>query len=940
MVLKHKTVIRVCVFVLLTAALCVAETYSGEPSNRVKINLGATPWKFIKSDPPTAQNPAISDLTWKTVGIPHTWNDTDSYTNREGGGATGDIYGGTCWYRKHFTLDNTYAGRKILIEIEGAHLGAAVYINGGFIHGNSALNPNATHVIGFIGFVVDITDSVKFGGADNVLAVRVGTGGFFNYPGFSIDYRFGQGDYGLFRPVWLHIMDKVHVPLNVYSVVNNWGTYVAAVTASEASATIRIMTHVQNETKAGQTVTLTTKVVDATHTVIVTKDSSQVVPPESSVIFDQTCDIAGPHLWYPTSSTFGKPYMYKVYHVVKVGGATVDVFESPLGIRVITWDKDFPVINGHQHYLWGGASRYDYPALGTAVPEEQQWRDAKIMAECGGNLWRPGHSTHSPEFTAACDAYGIMLVQPSGELEGTFSTPQITPDKATLKAECHRDMIVRDRNNPSILAWEVSNAGIDHAFAAQLKTIETTWDPVHTRAQSDRGGSNANMDIADIIACSSSGCEIGMKNGHPEKPCWGAEAWGGMRASRFAYDYELALAGDYVQNWKKSKQVKCFGLVQWYMCETPGESGQFLEGGTPRSFGTSMMDFNRIPKLLYYIFQSCWTPYSIKPVVALAHHWNRSGTVRVNAFSNCPSVRLRINNADQGVKTPNPWMGTGDGKDQNTTQLPFQCWWDVAWQAGTLRAEGLDAGGTVVCFDEKKTSGAPDHIVLSVEPPLVKPDGDTFKITANGSDAAFILAKVVDANGVWCPTASNLITFSVTGAAGSYRGGSDQFVTAGKPLSYHSPYDPELSAEGGMCKVAVRSTFTPGSVTVEATGAGLSGKASTSFAVYPVPELPPVNAIMPHLPGKASVLPIIGLEARGSMLRYFISQPTSLGIDILSANGRTVEHVLVARQAQGWHHIPLLGADNGSEGKSNGVYIVRFVIEGGQQYVKRVLCIR
>jgi beta-galactosidase len=372
---------------------------------------------------------------------------------------------------------------------------------------------------------------------------------------------------------------------------------------------------------------------------------------------------------------------------------------------------------------------------------------------------------------AACDAYGVMLIQPSGEHEGAFSGGGNT----TLKAEIHRDMIIRDRNNPSILAWEVSNGPIGAGFAQQLKAISVQWDPIHTRAQADRTPSPA---CGDILACTLTGCEIGVKNQFPNNPAWGAEAWG-KQSARFAYDHELAFAGEFIQNWRKSIEKNCFGLAQWYLAETPGETGNFVEGtNNVRSFGSSMLDFNRIPKLLYYIYRAAWVPFSIKPNVRLAHHWNRSGNVRVNAFSNCPTVRLLLNGTNLGQKTPNPWNGTGTGIDQNTTQLPFQCWWDVTWQSGTLRAEGLDASGNVVCFDERKTAGAPDHVVLAVEPPLVKPDGDTFKICANGSDAALILATVVDANGTWCPTANNLITWSVS-SLGRYLGGSDQLVTAG-----------------------------------------------------------------------------------------------------------------------------------------------------------------
>ncbi|MBN1410193.1 MAG: DUF4982 domain-containing protein, partial [Spirochaetales bacterium] len=832
---KNWALVLVCLLLAATtgANLCFAETYTLEPSNRVKINLGETPWKFLQSDPSGAQDPGYNDSSWESVGIPHCWNDTDTYINEMSGGGDGSMAGGTCWYRKHFTLDSAYSSRKIFIEVEGAHVGAQLYINGTFIPGNSAVNPQATHVIGFIGFLVDVTPYVQFGGADNVLAIRVGkSGGFYADPGFSLVFRFGQADGGLFRPVWMYITDKVHVPSNVYSPLNRWGTYVATTSASDASATVRIQTNVQNENSASQSVTLTTKVVDANNNVVLNMENSQSVGGGQTYMFDQTGSISSPHLWYPAASLYGSPYMYKVYHIVKIGGTTVDVFQSPLGIRTITWDGNFPYINGHQHYLYGASGRYDYPALGSAVPDEQKWRDAKLTADIGGNLWRPGHSSCSISFVDACDAYGIMLIQPSGEGEGSFSTSAITDYKRTLKSELHRDMIIRDRNNPSILAWEASNADIDPGFADTLRNMVRTWDSITPRKQAVRGGPQWSAE--DIFACTLTGCEIGLKNAHPNNPTWGAEAWG-RHSSRFAYDHEIEFAGEFIQNWRKAKQANCFGLAHWFLAETPGEAGDFVEGAnatTVRSFGSSMMDFNRIPKLLYYIYKVAWQPYSIKPSVVLAHHWNRSGNVRVNAFSNCPSVRLLINGANQGTRTPNAWTGTGEGTDQNTTQLPFQCYWDVSWASGTLRAEGLDAGGNVVCYDEKVTAGNPSRIVLTVEPALVKPNREAFRIKANGTDAAFILARVVDSNGNWCPTASGTINWSVSGP-GNYRGGSDQFVTAGQPKTYHSPLDPNLAIEGGMCKVAVRSTFTSGTVTVTASSSGLTS-GSASFTVYPL----------------------------------------------------------------------------------------------------------
>ncbi len=837
------------------------------PSNRVEINMGVTPWKFlISSDPQGAQNPTFDDSQWADVGIPHTWNDVDTFVNGTSGG--GSMVGGTNWYRKHFTLDSAYSNRKILVEFEGVHVGCQVYINGTFLPGNIsvAADAQATHVIGFIPFVVDITKYVQFGGADNVLAVRVsmngggaeqnGTlqaGSWFENPGFSLVFRFGQGDGGIFRPVWMHITDKVHIPENVYATLHTWGTYVGTLTASPTSATVKIQTNVQNEGTTSENVTLTTEVVDATGQVVATNSSTQMVAAAGApVLFDQTATIPNPTLWYPNNSPYGKPYMYRVWHIVQVNNAIVDSVQSPLGIRTITWNQNFPIINGHPTYLQGASGRYDYPALGTAVPEEQQWRDLQLLAAAGGNLWRPGHSSSSPEFVNAADYVGVMIVQPSGEGEGSFSAQGLAPptgypaqipaDKVALKEEMHRDMIVRDRNHPSILAWEANNGPMETPVAQQIQTIVNTWDSIAPRAQVDRTPSPAN---GLVLGCTLNGCEMGVKNQYPMNPAWGPEYWG-RQSARYAYDYQIEFVAEFLDNWRRSRASNAWGIAQWYLAETPGEAGDFLERGPNtaqgvRSFGSSMMDYSRIPKLLYYAYMANWTPYATKPVVALAHHWNRSGVVAVNAFSNCPKVRLSLNGTTIGTdQVPNP-IGTSTNQaadlTEQATDLPSEVTWqNVTWAPGTLRADCLDASGAVVAgaFDQRVTAGAADHIVLSVTPPVVRPDGSTFQVQANGTDAAFILATVVDAQGnvVPMPEIGPVLTFAVSGP-GTYRGGADQLVTAGQPQTYHAPGDPNLNAEGGMCKVAVKAQFTPGMVTVTATSPGLK-PGTTTFAVYPV----------------------------------------------------------------------------------------------------------
>jgi beta-galactosidase len=848
-------------------------------------------------------NPAFVESTdssgnWQQVGLPYDANIPRTFINQTSGGGQGSLTGNENWYRLHFKVDPTYAGQKFLLDLEGSHTGVQVFINGTLLPGISAVaaDAQATHVVGFIPVVVDLTQYLHTDGVtDNVIAVDVSRGDpWFEQPGFSGAFRFGQAMAGLFRNVYLYVTNPVHIPINVYSNQKTWGTYVGTVsevpaaqgTATAASAVVEVQTNVLNETGTTQQVTLTTQIVDASGNVVVTAPPiTQSVhamtmpgsfPATSAPMFQQLITVPNPTLWYPNNSIYGTPYMYTVYHIVSVNGVVVDSAQSPLGIRTITWDANFPYFNGHAHYLWGGAGRYDYPALGSSVPDEQDWRDLAQIAAQGGNVWRPGHSTSSEEFVEAADAYGIMIDQPSGDGEGYFNNP--TADDTTLKEELHRDMIIRDRSHPSILDWEEDNGGNNPSLANALASIETLWDNINPRMQADRTYLPA---YAYIDECDAAGCEVGNKQQFPNNPAFGAEYWDNVGTGRgLAYDYELAFAAPYLNDWSNGRAANAFGMAQWYFADSPGEVSLYAEYQNQpnminfvRSLGYSSVDMNRFPRLLYYIYQANWVPYSIKPVVHLAHHWNRAyeytpGTpIQENAFSNCPAVRLLINGvakdpvtgavlADQ---TPNPWnVNSGTNLTQNTTVMPGQVSWMVNWAPGTVTAECLDSNDNVVpgVTDARTTAGPENKIVLSVVPEVTKPDGTSFQWTSNGSDAAFVTAEVEDAQGNLVPTAADNVTFNVSGPA-TYMGGSEQLVAdpswtnyyqdafsqanstviQGVPYAFfHAPGDPELNFEGGLTKIALRSTFSPGTVTVTATAPGLaSGSVQLTSVLPPAP---------------------------------------------------------------------------------------------------------
>jgi hypothetical protein len=210
----------------LFAALCsiVAKAQQVEPSlplsQRLTLNLAAgvpgyignaasgsnapqSQWWFENTNNSTEYSAANfvestdSSAKWQQVGLPYDANITRTFINQTSGGGQGSLTGNENWYRLHFKVDPTYSGQKFLLNIEGAHTGVQVFINGTLLPGISAVaaNAQATHVVGFIPVVVDLTPYIHTDGiTDNVIAVDVSRGDpWFEQPGFSGAFRFGPG---------------------------------------------------------------------------------------------------------------------------------------------------------------------------------------------------------------------------------------------------------------------------------------------------------------------------------------------------------------------------------------------------------------------------------------------------------------------------------------------------------------------------------------------------------------------------------------------------------------------------------------------------------------------------------------------------------------------------------------------------------------------------
>ena len=148
-------------------------------------------WKFIREDVTNAEKIDFDDSKWATVSAPHTYNDTDSYTDIiSHSGGDRRAYAGIAWYRKHFKLPADTKGGKVFLEFEGLKQAGHFWVNG---------KPAGRFENGVTACGLDLTDLVNFDG-DNVIAVKVdnsndyqeeATGAEFEWMGraFNPNYR-------------------------------------------------------------------------------------------------------------------------------------------------------------------------------------------------------------------------------------------------------------------------------------------------------------------------------------------------------------------------------------------------------------------------------------------------------------------------------------------------------------------------------------------------------------------------------------------------------------------------------------------------------------------------------------------------------------------------------------------------------------------------------
>lgn len=674
--------------------------------------------RFLKEDAPGAENPGFKDKGWQLVNVPHDWTigeevDRDNSTGRGGG----YFPAGIAWYRKSFQLPKDYADKKVFIEFDGFMANSDVWINGKHL----GKRPN-----GYVSFRYDLTPHLKTGKRkDNVIAVRAD-----NSKQPACRWYTGAG---IYRHVRLVISEPVHI--------DQWGVFITTPEVSEQEALVKAQSRILNETARQQDITLETSILAPDGKNLQTVTRTESVAAGESLEISQDISLQNPQRWDLES-----PHLYRaVSRVYNADRQLLDEETNTFGIRQFRFDAATGFyLNGRNMKIKGVCLHHDGGALGAAVPLRVWEKRLEQLRQLGVNAIRTSHNPFAPEFYDLCDRMGFLV------MDETFDTWNAHKNNADYGYQHYfdewweadtRDVVMRDRNHPSIIIYSVGNEIRDNLdneegfrkFTGQRDLIHKL-DPSRPvtmalfRPNQAKVYDNGFAELMDVVGQNYR--EDELKQAHLDKPdrkVLGTEnghsrqAWLVLRDNPFMAGQFLWTGFDYL------------GEADW-----PEISHDF--GLFDRAGGTKPRTFQR---------QSWW---SEEPMVHITRKERNGGVgelvsdwtpadydtydqAHLEIYSNCEEVELFLNGKSLGTKTK-----PEDDAPRN---------WVVTFEKGTIKAVGKN-GGREVATHEMQTAGQPSRIILTA---------DRKVLTNDREDLSFITATVVDEEGIPCVNAIHRSAF-------------------------------------------------------------------------------------------------------------------------------------------------------------------------------------
>ncbi len=699
-------------------------------------------------------------MAWTNVSIPHDWAINGPFDKRhdlqfvaieqngeteksEKSGRSGALpWIGRGFYRT--TLNLKSIPKTAILHFDGAMSEPQVFVNG-HLAGHWAYGYNA--------FRIDAAPFLKKG--KNTIEVSLN-----NREESSRWYPGG----GLFRPVTLITTQNA-------ASIDTWGSWFRTDSISGNDAFVALNTHVGN---ADNTLIVENTLYDGSGKAVACTGR---LTPDADGNAQSTHKIEGARLWSPES-----PCLYKLVTRLYSKGRLIDETSQRVGIRTVrVAQHDGFQLNGKSRKIKGVCLHHDLGPLGAAENKAAFIRQVRIMKEMGADAIRTAHNMPSSMEMAVCDSMGMMVMAESFDM---WIYPKCKNGYARFFSQwADRDianLVLNHRNHPSIVMWSIGNeipeqwSAEGRDIAAHLQDICHRLDPTRPVTQGmDKAEEALHSGFAQVMDVPGFNYRVHKYDNSirqlPQGFLLGSETASTV-SSRGVYKFpvEASDSKTYADGQCSSYDVEycpwsnlpdddwrmqddrnyTIGEFVWTGFDYLGEPSPYDEYWPSRSSYFGICDLAGLPKDRYWLYRSHWRTDS--PTLHLLPHWSWKGregeTTPVYCYTSYPSAELFVNGKSQGRLV----------KDQATRLDRYRLRWnDVRYEPGELKVVAYDYRGNIAATETVRTAGEPASIVLEA-------DRDT--IGSNGNDLAYITVSLADKNGTPCPTADNLMTFSVAGS--------------------------------------------------------------------------------------------------------------------------------------------------------------------------------
>ena len=415
----------------------------------------------------------FDDTAWDEIPVPGLWDLNGycdpmylnvgypwrgHYENNPPYPATEHNYVGQ--YRRTFTIDKSWIGKQICLNIGSATSNVRVWVNGKMVGYSEDSKLEARF---------DLTKYVHAG--ENTIALEIFRWCDGTYLEDQDFWRFA----GIARGVEVYTREKERIE-DVH--VTGW-----------ADGRLKVHVEVTRGIEGVNMEVLGHSGFDNIHI--------DGIKPKKGVI-DIDEEIFEPALW---SAETPNLYTLRVLAYTKKGIA--ESLEILFGFRTVEIVGNQLLVNG-KPILIKGADRHELsPTGGYNVTEAEMVRDIRIMKELNINAVRTCHYPDDPRWLALCDKYGLYVVDEGNIESHGMGYGPATLGRNPLFAAAHlvRDsrMVQRDFNHPSVIVWSMGNeAGDGPNFEACYDWIKA-YDPSrpvqYERALTRNGESHRYTDI-------------------------------------------------------------------------------------------------------------------------------------------------------------------------------------------------------------------------------------------------------------------------------------------------------------------------------------------------------------------------------------------------------------------------------------------------------------